>query len=188
MLVNNAGAAMSGTLGEADPDRLEQMIRLNVVAPTRLAAAVRAAVHRLRAWHGRQHLFRHCAGAGVVSRRLQRHQGFPPERQPEAAGGGRGVGGSRPGGAAGSGPHRDLGEVRHRHRHASGGQRDGGGGDGRCGAGRSRRRRSRHHPSLPDAADWDAWHAARRAMLPNLSRRTPAPRYRTRAAKAAGGQ
>ena len=38
-LVNNAGIAMSGDLAGADPERLETLIRLNVLAPTRLAAA-----------------------------------------------------------------------------------------------------------------------------------------------------
>jgi len=33
-------------------------------------------------------------------------------------------------------------------------------------------------PALPDAADWDAFEAARRALGPNLSRSTPARRYR----------
>src|SRR5262249_23606993 len=32
-------------------------------------------------------------------------------------------------------------------------------------------------PSLPEAAQWDAFEAARRAMGPNLSRATPAARY-----------
>ena len=40
VLVNNAGIAMSGDLASADPDRLESMIRLNVLAPSRLALAV----------------------------------------------------------------------------------------------------------------------------------------------------
>jgi uncharacterized protein len=39
VLVNNAGMAMSGDLADADPDRLESMIRLNVLAPSRLAGA-----------------------------------------------------------------------------------------------------------------------------------------------------
>jgi short-subunit dehydrogenase len=39
VLVNNAGIAMSGDLSSADPDRLESMIRLNVLAPSRLALA-----------------------------------------------------------------------------------------------------------------------------------------------------
>jgi uncharacterized protein len=39
VLVNNAGMAMSGDLASADPDRLESMIRLNVLAPSRLALA-----------------------------------------------------------------------------------------------------------------------------------------------------
>jgi short-subunit dehydrogenase len=37
-------------------------------------------------------------------------------------------------------------------------------------------------PSLPDAADWQAYEAARQKLLPNLSRKTPAARYRVRAA------
>jgi short-subunit dehydrogenase len=37
-------------------------------------------------------------------------------------------------------------------------------------------------PSLPDAADWQAYEAARQKMLPNLSRKNPAARYRGRAA------
>ena len=37
-------------------------------------------------------------------------------------------------------------------------------------------------PSLPDAADWQAYEAARQKMMPNLSRATPAARYRTAAA------
>jgi short-subunit dehydrogenase len=40
VLVNNAGIAMSGDLASADPDRLESMIQLNVLAPSRLALAV----------------------------------------------------------------------------------------------------------------------------------------------------
>lgn len=39
VLINNAGIAMSGDLASADPDRLERMIRLNVLAPSRLALA-----------------------------------------------------------------------------------------------------------------------------------------------------
>jgi short-subunit dehydrogenase len=33
-------------------------------------------------------------------------------------------------------------------------------------------------PALPDAADWDAYEAARQKLMPNLSRSTPAARYR----------
>lgn len=39
VLVNNAGMAVSGKLVEADLDAVERMIALNVLAPTRLAAA-----------------------------------------------------------------------------------------------------------------------------------------------------
>ncbi|ACA17947.1 short-chain dehydrogenase/reductase SDR [Methylobacterium sp. 4-46] len=39
-------------------------------------------------------------------------------------------------------------------------------------------------PSLPDAAQWQAYEAARQALLPNLSRAEPAARYRVGAARA----
>jgi len=39
VLVNNAGMSVSGTLVEGDIDRFQTMIELNVIAPTRLAAA-----------------------------------------------------------------------------------------------------------------------------------------------------
>jgi short-subunit dehydrogenase len=39
VLVNNAGIAMTGDLATADPDRLESMIQLNVLAPSLLARA-----------------------------------------------------------------------------------------------------------------------------------------------------
>lgn len=42
MLVNNAGMAIAAPLLSADPDRLEAMIRLNVVAAMRLAVAAAA--------------------------------------------------------------------------------------------------------------------------------------------------
>jgi hypothetical protein len=35
--------------------------------------------------------------------------------------------------------------------------------------------------SLPDHADWDAYEAARLALVPNVSRREPAERYRVTA-------
>jgi uncharacterized protein len=37
-------------------------------------------------------------------------------------------------------------------------------------------------PSLPDAADWQADEGARQKLMPKLSRRMPAARYRARAA------
>ena len=40
-------------------------------------------------------------------------------------------------------------------------------------------------PSLPDAADWEAFQAARLKLAPNLSHAHPAPRYGVRAAVAA---
>ncbi len=40
LLVNNAGAALPGGLAEQDTDKLEWLIRLNVLAPARLAGAI----------------------------------------------------------------------------------------------------------------------------------------------------
>jgi short-subunit dehydrogenase len=40
ILINNAGAAAPGGFGNADPDVFEKLIRLNVTAVTRLAAAI----------------------------------------------------------------------------------------------------------------------------------------------------
>jgi hypothetical protein len=40
LLVNNAGAALPGGFAEPDAEKLEWLIRLNVTAPTRLAAAI----------------------------------------------------------------------------------------------------------------------------------------------------
>lgn len=37
-------------------------------------------------------------------------------------------------------------------------------------------------PSLPDVADWEAYEAARQKLLPNLSRKVPAARYKSKAA------
>lgn len=37
-------------------------------------------------------------------------------------------------------------------------------------------------PSLPDAADWQAYEVARQKLMPNLSRSTPAARYGVKAA------
>jgi short-subunit dehydrogenase len=37
-------------------------------------------------------------------------------------------------------------------------------------------------PALPDAADWQAYEAARQRLMPNLSRKIPAERYRPRVA------
>ncbi|MGH9415457.1 MAG: SDR family NAD(P)-dependent oxidoreductase [Terriglobales bacterium] len=41
-------------------------------------------------------------------------------------------------------------------------------------------------PALPDIADWEAYEAARRKLLPNLSRSAPARRYALPAARATG--
>lgn len=42
-------------------------------------------------------------------------------------------------------------------------------------------------PSLPDVADWESYERARKCLIPNLSLSTPAPRYGAPASSAAGG-
>lgn len=42
LLINNAGAALFGAFAEADPDKLEDLIQLNITAVTRLANAAAA--------------------------------------------------------------------------------------------------------------------------------------------------
>lgn len=49
LLVNNAGMAVAGTMLNGDMDKYEQMIQLNVVAPTRLAKAAAVAFAGRRA-------------------------------------------------------------------------------------------------------------------------------------------
>ena len=66
VLVNNAGIAMSGDLASADPDQLERMIQLNVLAPSRLArAAVAPSSTSARSWHSR----RRCSTAATAAPR-----------------------------------------------------------------------------------------------------------------------
>ena len=43
-------------------------------------------------------------------------------------------------------------------------------------------------PSLPDVADWEAFEAARRSLLPKLSLSFPAPRYGIPALSQVGGR
>ena len=40
VLVNNAGTGLDGSIAETDAERLEHLVRLNVLAPTRLTAAI----------------------------------------------------------------------------------------------------------------------------------------------------
>lgn len=138
LLVNNAGVAMNGPLADADMDRAERMIALNVVALTRLAA-------------GAAEGFRRRGGGAIVN--LGSVVALAPELfnavysatkayvlslsqslQHEAGRQRR----LRPGGAARRHPYRDLGAQRRRNRRDSRGDGDGGRGSGGGSAGRFR--------------------------------------------------
>lgn len=182
MLVNNAGVATGGRLaGAVDPDRLEAMIRLNVVALTRLAAA---AAPRFAA-----------AGAGTIVN-IGSVTALMPEafdavysaskafvlalsRSLRAELSPRGVtvqavlpGATRTAIWEGAGvdvdtlPAAMLMEVDAMVDAAIAGLALG---------------EAVTIPSLPDSADWEAYERARLALHPNLSRNLPAARYRATA-------
>ncbi|HGH4356558.1 TPA: SDR family NAD(P)-dependent oxidoreductase [Pseudomonas aeruginosa] len=177
LLVNNAGVAMNGPLADADMDRAERMIALNVVALTRLAA-------------GAAEGFRRRGGGAIVN--LGSVVALAPELfnavysatkayvlslsqslQHELAGSGVYVQAVLPGvtrteiwersgaGIAGI-PAEMVMEVEDLVEAALVG---------------FDRREAVTIPSLPDAADWQALMTARARLAPNLSRQRPAERY-----------
>ena len=188
ILVNNAGASLSGTIAESDPGRLEQMIRLNVLAPTRLVAAVvpplvargHGAIVNLSSSTALAPEWVHGVYSGTKAYVLN----LSMKLQLELAGTGVRVQVVLPGAVrtgiwekAGTDidtlPAHILMDAEAMVDAALAGLDAG---------------EDVTIPSLPDMADWEIYQAARRALLPNLSRSTPAPRYRTHAAKAAGAQ
>lgn len=174
MLVNNAGIGAAPGLANADIDALEAMIRVNVMAPTRLAAAA-AAVFAI-------------AGQGVIIN-ISSALALAPElfsgaysgtkayilnlsislRQELAS---RGVqvqavlpGATRTafwGPAVDDLPVEMVMDAEQMVDAALAGLDAG---------------EDITIPSLPDRADWDAYNTARGNLAPNLSRRYPAPRY-----------
>lgn len=182
VLVNNAGIAMSGDLADADPDRLESMIQLNVLAPSRLAlAAIPGFVAR---------------GSGTLIN-ISSVLALAPEwfngsysgtkayllnlslrLQQEVASKGVRVHVVLPGATrtsiwekAGTDvatlPASILMDVDDMVDAALVGLDRG---------------ESVTIPSLPDIADWEAFEGARKKLIPNLSLRVPAARYRAGAA------
>jgi short-subunit dehydrogenase len=177
MLVNNAGMAVTGTLTEADPDQLERMVLLNVVAPMRLAAAA------VPAFLGR--------GGGTIvniasvlalapelfngvysgtkafvlnlTQSLQTEVGDRLRVQAVLPGATRTEIWGRAGVDMAQMPPSMLMEVGEMVDAALAGLDQG---------------EAVTIPSLPDAADWGRFTAARQAMGPNLSRDRAAERYR----------
>ena len=178
VLVNNAGMAMSGDLVSADPDRLERMILLNVLAPSRLAlAAIPGFVAR---GHGTLINI-----SSVLALAPERFNGsysgtkayvlnLSLRLQQEVADKGVRVQVVLPGATrtsiwekAGTDiaalPPNIVMDVEDMVDAALAGLDQG---------------ETITIPSLPDVGDWDAYDAARQRLLPNLSRDTPAVRYR----------
>ena len=188
VLVNNAGIAMSGDLASADPDRLESMIRLNVLAPSRLPlAAIPGFVAR-----GHGTLINISSAAALAPERLNgSYSGSKAyllnlslRLQQEVAG--RGVrlqvvlpGATRTpiwekaGTDIASLPPDIVMDVDGMVDAALVGLYLG---------------ESVTIPSLPDIADWEAYESARQSMIPKLSRSSPALRYTVTALKANGGK
>lgn len=185
MLVNNAGVAAGGSLAAAtDPDRLEAMIRLNVVALMRLAAAVTPRLVGAAAGTivniGSVTALMPEAFDAVYSATKAFVLAFTQSLRAELAPRGVTVQAVLPGATRtaiweGAGvdidtlPAAMLMEVDAMVDAAIAGLAIG---------------EAVTIPSLPDVADWQAYEAARVALHPNLSRNLPAARYRD-AAKAA---
>ena len=187
VLVNNAGVAMSDEMEDADPDRLEGMIRLNVLASSRLtAAALPGFIAR-----GSGTLINVSSMAALAPERLNAvYSGTKAyllalslRLRKEVADKGVRVQVVLPGAVrtpiwekAGvdieSLPPNMVMDEDEMVDAAIAGLDSG---------------ELVTIPSLPDAADWEAYEAARRSLLPKLSLRSPAPRYRVPALNTVGG-
>jgi short-subunit dehydrogenase len=183
LLVNNAGTAMSGDLASADPDRLESIIQLNVLAPSLLAlAAIPGFVVR-----GSGTLINISSASALVPERFNgSYSGTKAyllnlslRLQQEVASKGVRVHVVLPGATrtaiwekAGTDiatlPPSMLMDVDEMVDAALVGLDRG---------------ESVTIPSLPDIADWEAYEAARQNMIPKLSLSSPAARYGVTTAK-----
>lgn len=186
LLVNNAGAALFGPLADSDPDRVEDLIQLNVVAVTRLAQAAangfarrgRGTIVNIASIVGlapelfpgsvygatkayvlylTQTLHAELASRGVVVQAV-----LPGATRTEIW--------DRSGHGLENVPDEILMDVHDLVDAALAGLDQG---------------ELVTIPSLPDAADWAAVDGARLKLAPNLSARRPAERYAVKATKAA---
>ena len=108
-LINNAGIAGETSFVEADTAQLTTLIDLNILAVTRLSAAIAPAACRQGRRRDRQHHFGHRADARRLHRGLSRQQGLCARVYRGVAGRTRRQGRARSGGGAGHHPHPDLG-------------------------------------------------------------------------------
>ncbi|MNF85411.1 Ribitol 2-dehydrogenase [compost metagenome] len=177
-LINNAGVAMDGSLAAADLDRLESMLQLNIVALTRLASA--AAANFSAAGRGaivnvasvvalNPELFNAAYSASkayVLSLTQTLHaelRQYDVQVQAVLPGVTRTEIWERSGLDVANIPEHMVMEAGEMVDAALSGFDQG---------------ELVTIPSLPDAADWDAFVAARQVLAPNLSRNAAAARYK----------
>lgn len=177
VLVNNAGLAINSEMADADPDRLESMILLNVLAPSRLASA---ALPGFLA-RGRGTIINMSSIAALAPERL--NGGYSGTKayllalslrlQQEVSEKGVRVQVVLPGAIrtaiwekvgidVESLPPNMVMDVEEMVDAALAGLDQG---------------EQVTIPSLPDIADWEAYEAARQNLMPKLSLSSPAPRY-----------
>lgn len=181
LLVNNAGFSLASPVSESDPDRLEEMIQLNVIALTRLARAAAPAF----AGRGAGTIINIASIVALAPRLLNGVYGgskafvlnFTEALQHELGAKGVRVQAVLPG-ATHTGFWETSGlPIRHLPQEivmpaeqmvdaALAGLDQG---------------ELITVPALPEWADWQAYEAAREALLPNLSRSAPATRLQMRA-------
>ncbi|MBB5389964.1 MULTISPECIES: SDR family oxidoreductase [unclassified Herbaspirillum] len=177
LLLNNAGMAVQGKLIEADIDRYEAMLQLNVVAVTRLAAAAAAnfgrrgsgAIINVASVLALAPEMFNGAYSGTKAYVLNLSQSMQQELGPLGVqvqavlpGATRTEIWQRSGGSIDQLPAEMLMEVGDMVDAALAGFDQG---------------EAVTIPSLPDVADWNALTSARHALGPNLSRNRPAARY-----------
>ena len=179
ILVNNAGILVNGALAGADPDRLEAMILLNVVAPSRLAIAAATSFSQRR--HGLiinigsvSALMPERSSNGVYSGTKAFLLNLTQSLQAELAPCDVQVQAVLPGGTRTELYERsglDIADLPPHMLMNTGEMVD---------AALSGLEQGEvvTLPSLPDAADWEAFTAARHALRPNLSRNHPAARFK----------
>jgi short-subunit dehydrogenase len=187
VLVNNAGIALTGDLANTDPERLDRMIQVNVLAPTRLAlAAIPGFVARGRGtlvnissalalgpeWANGSYSGSKAYLLNLSLRLQQELAGTGVHVQIVLPGATRTALWEKAGTDIASLPPSVVMDVDDMVDAALAGLDS---------------RKLVTIPSLPDMADWEAYEAARQSLRPNLSRSAPAARYGVRALNPKGG-
>ncbi len=187
VLVNNAGIAMTGDLANTDPNRLDSMIHVNVLAPSRLAlAAIPGFVARGRGtlitissalalgpeWSNGSYSGSKAYLLNLSLRLQQERAGKGVHVQVVLPGATRTALWEKAGTDIASLPPSVVMDVDEMVDAALAGLDSG---------------ELVTIPALPDKADWEAYEAARQSLRPNLSRSVRAARYGVRALNPKGG-